>query len=223
MKERQLAPDCIRGLCILLMVFGHMTHIGTVGLHRRGITGFIYTFHMPLFLLLSGYFFSLARDAKTMALRVVLRIGVPYVFFGILYSIGLVLIAYMGIATTTTSPKTVMDVITRLLVRPEGGYWFLRALLIIQFAVLFVRFVFAYQEQQNTNLIILVAIVVCSVIRGEYSPHSRFIILSYRLGLGAVRSTAAFCSACSTFLGWFPPIGLQHSRFCRYLPSTVCV
>ncbi|HAW18859.1 MAG TPA: hypothetical protein DCX14_01635 [Flavobacteriales bacterium] len=53
---RITAPDFIKGLCIILMVYGHITMIGTLDEAQNAIKEFIYTFHMQIFLLVSGFF-----------------------------------------------------------------------------------------------------------------------------------------------------------------------
>lgn len=51
MKERSLYWDTIKGLLIILVVFGHCgTAVG------NNLLSVIYSFHMPLFILVSGFF-----------------------------------------------------------------------------------------------------------------------------------------------------------------------
>lgn len=58
--------DSIKGLAILLMIFGHMEF--------HNLNWFIYSFHMPLFFILSGFFFNVE---KPIAPRVK-KLGTPY-------------------------------------------------------------------------------------------------------------------------------------------------
>lgn len=62
-KERELLPDILRGFAIGLMVFGHCIQAGSGAVFRDKALYFqdklyqlIYSFHMPLFMLISGYF-----------------------------------------------------------------------------------------------------------------------------------------------------------------------
>lgn len=50
-KERDISFDIVKGICILLMIIGHSAASSQV-------TNFIYSFHMPVFLFISGYFLS---------------------------------------------------------------------------------------------------------------------------------------------------------------------
>lgn len=64
MKQRNQFLDILRGLAIVLMVFGHCIQYGngtelikSNGFFENIIFSLIYSFHMPLFMILSGYLF----------------------------------------------------------------------------------------------------------------------------------------------------------------------
>lgn len=76
-KQRDIRIDCAKGLAILLMIIGH-AHIPDL------LFKIIYSFHMPLFVLLSGYFFkpktvmeSFSNDGN--------RLLLPYVVVCVIY------------------------------------------------------------------------------------------------------------------------------------------
>ena len=61
-KERELLPDLLRGFAIVLVVLGHCIQDGSgVGYRSEALYfsdrlyQFIYSFHMPLFMMISGY------------------------------------------------------------------------------------------------------------------------------------------------------------------------
>ena len=62
-KERKLLPDVLRGFAIFMVVLGHCIQecsgvdfkMNTMYFNDR-IYQFIYSFHMPLFMMISGYF-----------------------------------------------------------------------------------------------------------------------------------------------------------------------
>lgn len=55
--SRDKRIDSIKGFLIILVVFGHLIGLcGTNCIVNDRVLAFIYTFHMPLFVLLSGYF-----------------------------------------------------------------------------------------------------------------------------------------------------------------------
>lgn len=55
MKEHIEYIDLQKGICILLVVFGHLLQANTVASCNHPIFSFIYSFHMPLFMFVSGY------------------------------------------------------------------------------------------------------------------------------------------------------------------------
>lgn len=52
--KRDLSIDTLKGFLILLVILGHL--IGSLRFSWPGVWNLIYTFHMPLFVLISGYF-----------------------------------------------------------------------------------------------------------------------------------------------------------------------
>lgn len=68
-KKHELLPDILRGFAILLMVFAHCIQAGSGAFFRENalyfqdkLYQFIYSFHMPLFMLISGYFARQSMD-----------------------------------------------------------------------------------------------------------------------------------------------------------------
>lgn len=88
-KSRDIALDMLKGLCILLVVYGHLPRTGYLHENLESLVKFIYTFHMPVFVLLSGFFF--ARHSKSVG-KVASRIVKPYLavalaFIPLLYAV----------------------------------------------------------------------------------------------------------------------------------------
>lgn len=82
--------DVVKGIAIILVVMGHVGSIYGGDSSSRSfhiLHDFIYSFHMPLFMFISGYLFSssLMRDYKITALSKLIAYGIPYVVFSILY------------------------------------------------------------------------------------------------------------------------------------------
>lgn len=67
--------DTLKGLLIILVVFGH-TGIDS------SIQKWIYSFHMPLFLIISGFFYKESRDI--ISLKRIKRLVLPFIGFTIL-------------------------------------------------------------------------------------------------------------------------------------------
>ena len=89
-KERHHWLDVVKGIAIILVVMGHVGSTygrEPVSNSFKTIHAFIYSFHMPLFMSISGYLFSssLLKDYKTTALSKLVAYGIPYIFFSIVY------------------------------------------------------------------------------------------------------------------------------------------
>lgn len=126
MKERIQYIDAVKGFAIFLMVFAHsigwnMSDWQNICRDSNSLDGFlwqlIYSFHMPLFFMVSGYFQPLHTDSY---LRIIkkksLRLLLPYVTTGFLM----------------------------LLIRGYYGYWFLFSLW--EMAIVYVLYLFISQK-----------------------------------------------------------------------------
>lgn len=131
--------DVAKGLGILLVVYGHVAR----GLANSGIPidpwwfatldALIYAFHMPLFFLLSGWFFlgSLARRGPRDYLAT--RVGTvlwPYVLWSLLQG-GIEL----AMSRWTSHPLALGEVLA-LAWAPRAQFWFLHALFLISLIAL---------------------------------------------------------------------------------------
>ena len=57
MKTRDAKIDNLKGILIFLVVFGHLLELVITKGHAKYIYELIYSFHMPFFIFLSGYFY----------------------------------------------------------------------------------------------------------------------------------------------------------------------
>lgn len=60
--ERKTYIDIAKGLAIMLVVVGHLVQNNLTGTTARFLFDFVYSFHMPLFMFLSGYVASLTVE-----------------------------------------------------------------------------------------------------------------------------------------------------------------
>lgn len=135
-KNRYVAPDFMRGVAIILMIYGHITYVGSSASIQKHINEFIYTFHMPLFLIISGFFFKLNDDILYTWNKIYRKIIIPYVFFLSLYLFGIVLINRIGINTSNRAISSMLEYIETVFVDPYGAYWFLHAIIVFQLCFL---------------------------------------------------------------------------------------
>ena len=109
--------DSLKGLLILLVILGHViTTMDNVNRINHAVMGLIYVFHMPLFILISGYLTKPPDKQSARDLwRGVFNIFVPLLIFQFLS--GLMVLAFGG------------DVLESIKVFPFGILWYLLSLI----------------------------------------------------------------------------------------------
>lgn len=129
--ERNKLIDALKGYACLLVVFGHVI----IGIRTAGAPvpafmetaeTFIWSFHIDLFMFLSGFVYTLTggwkRKGRLAFLRdKLLSLGVPYLLFSCLY------IAVNCLAPGVNNPASFTDMLF-LWRTPVAQYWFLYAL-----------------------------------------------------------------------------------------------
>lgn len=125
MKERIVEIDFAKGVLISLMVLFHLNMFASAYVE---LTDWVYCFHMSGFLLISGYFQRNAGDLKTFGLSV-RRILLPYLFFELVYLIGLSLLG-SALGSQNHASLSISSLCNRLFLSPAGTYWYLHTLFI---------------------------------------------------------------------------------------------
>ncbi|HTD03058.1 acyltransferase family protein [Undibacterium sp.] len=83
--SRSASIDNIKGVLIFFVVFGHLIEMRITGDHfLRSIWIFIYSFHMPMFALVSGMFSKATLEERDTS-QLVKNIAVPLIAFELLY------------------------------------------------------------------------------------------------------------------------------------------
>lgn len=120
MRDRKI--DWIKGFLIVCVVLGHTMRVGScaVELDQIVLRG-IYGFHMPLFMLLSGYFFKFDEPAL-MARKTCRRLILPYISGAILFG---------GFSILQGRP--LFECLSNIVYgRSMGALWFLYAVALVQ-------------------------------------------------------------------------------------------
>ena len=114
-KQRDPLYDNVRAILIALVVVGHaLETIGSATSHP--LTAWIYSFHMPAFIFVSGFLAQGYRGSPRQAARIVTTLLVPYVIFQLLHR---------ALRTVVLDKDLNPDVLT-----PAWTLWFLLALTI---------------------------------------------------------------------------------------------
>lgn len=130
-KPRDNIYDVAKGLCIILVVFGHAER----GLNGSGapphfsLMGFcdyaIYTFHMPFFFFLSGLFFSGQATAPGRFFgKLGKNIVYPYFFWSVLHGSLMVMMGRLGLTNTIIDLNRFLEILWS----PISPFWFLYSL-----------------------------------------------------------------------------------------------
>lgn len=141
--KRNVAISIAKGIAIILMVIGHAEA-------PEMVTNFIYTFHMPLFFIASGYFFSeaAAADPWRFCEKRFKGLYIPFlkwsIFFlllhNVLFHFGILNEQYGNWTGGVTHPYTLHQVWQRLVLIVTsmsgydefiaGAFWFFRGLMV---------------------------------------------------------------------------------------------
>ena len=130
--ERNLLVDRLKGYACFLVLFGHVIMgIRVAGIEIPaffwGLEKFIWSFHVALFLFLSGVVYRLTGEwrGKQTKLRFVryklICLGIPYVVFSAVY---VLINSFVGQANTQFAPRDILLIWKA----PVAQYWFLYAL-----------------------------------------------------------------------------------------------
>lgn len=142
-KERDQSVDVLRGLAIVLVVFGHANR-GVIDDHVRTalnlplIDFVLYTFHMPVFFYLAGYFTLASLKSGTVRQFLqsrLYRIAWPYLLWSVIY---FCLGQAMSRLTNVNHPVQIADLL-HIGWKPINILWFLYGLLVLQIILVFAR------------------------------------------------------------------------------------
>lgn len=124
MKKRNETLNIARGFAIILVVVGHIIQYNLIGSSCTSIFKIIYTFHMPLFFLLSGYVSFYSKPILTLStlgnnfIKKTFQLYIPYLTFGFI----------VPLLCRTKNLEDLWSVITN----PQNGPWFLATLWMTQ-------------------------------------------------------------------------------------------
>ena len=122
MTRRIPELDYLKGILILLVISFHLVYFEQLHPCAKQV---VYAFHMPAFLLLSGYLMNIGKTPKQF-LRTMLWLFIPY----IIMESGYVLMASLLPINEHIDHLTLCVFLDRLLLHPLGPYWYLHTLII---------------------------------------------------------------------------------------------
>ena len=114
--------DFLKGVLILLVISFHLVYFEQL---HPDIKQVVYTFHMPGFLLISGYLMNISKEPKDF-LRTLLWLAVPY----LVMESGYIYMASLLPVNEHIANLTPMVFLDKLFLHPLGPYWYLHALIL---------------------------------------------------------------------------------------------
>ena len=135
--ERNVLVDKLKGYACFLVLFGHVI----MGIRVAGIDipsffwgteKFIWSFHVALFMFLSGVVYKMTGEWKGKKTKIafvrykLLSLGIPYVVFSVVY---ILMNSFVGQTNTGSSPMDILYIWKT----PIAQYWFLYALFFLFF------------------------------------------------------------------------------------------
>lgn len=156
-EKREELPDILKGIAILLVVIGHNIQYGTGQSYFETRQYFnnwafktIYSFHMPLLMLISGYFFSYSLKKYTvwkLTLNRIQRLLVPILCW-----------SFVPFVISLLKDKISFRVdvwILKYLCIAGNNLWFLWAVLILSFVVILSKYIAGNSVYVYAGLLIL--------------------------------------------------------------------
>ena len=85
-RQRNKIIDILRGISMICVSWGHSIQycsVGTFDFFENPVFRFIYSFHMPLFIIISGYSFywTCKNELKCILIKQIKGIGIPLIFW----------------------------------------------------------------------------------------------------------------------------------------------
>lgn len=120
--------DFIKGIMIILVIVGHSGSSVSDSTYFPAIVNSIYLFHMPIFLLISGYLFSVKNSFINDIVKIFRSLFVPYFVFSVIYIILLYLLNMFGYTTSTSLCVSYLD---GIIYKPQT-LWYLHDLFLFR-------------------------------------------------------------------------------------------
>jgi len=180
--------DAVKGVLIVLMVYGHVVHLGSLAALQTDLTRDVYSFHMQVFVILSGYLFHPRLVGRPILQPVLRRLVVPYLVSETLFLAGLTAAVTAGIATTTRAPAGLLDAVAAVVVHPTGPPWFLHALIVLQLGLALARWIAARTPFRHVAFAVVAVLLLGALTQFGYLKRWAAVSFFAGLALAALRA-----------------------------------
>lgn len=188
MKKYILQLDYLKSIFIILMILFHLVYIGDTYPYLKRV---VYTFHMPIFLILSGYLSRTDKSTKQFLVNF-WWLFLPYSIM----ELGYVLAASIMPVREQIGDLSIVNIIRTILIEPVGPYWYLHTLLLCRIVYFFIVRLFQ-RKMDDFGLLIILALCFWVI-----SQVSGLIVFSYSMFFWVGVSLRVLNI---DFLTWFSP------------------
>ena len=122
MKKHIPQLDYLKSIFIILMILFHLVYIGDTYPYLKKV---VYTFHMPIFLILSGYLSNTNKNIQSFIISW-WWLFVPYSIM----ELGYVIAASVLPVREQVGDLNIINILRRIFIDPVGPYWYLHTLLL---------------------------------------------------------------------------------------------
>lgn len=152
MEHRIKELDYLKSILILLMVAFHLVYIGDKYPYIKQI---VYTFHMPAFLIISGYLTNVQKDIRSF-MKKLLWIFIPYLCM----ETGYVLMSHILPVRENVPEISSSILLHKIFIKPLGPYWYLHTLIICS---LLYYLTFRYTRMKTISQVIILGLGLFAV------------------------------------------------------------
>ena len=139
--------DYLKGILITLVVLFHLTYFSTEYTLAKQ---FVYTFHMPAFLVISGWLMNIEAPLPRFG-RMITKILLPYIVF----ESGYIVISALKMVAVPIPELNVSTFLYHFFISPVGPYWFLHTLIICAVVYKFWHTIFASSTSKQAIAMVL--------------------------------------------------------------------
>ena len=139
--------DYLKGILITLVVLFHLTYFATEYTLAKQ---FVYTFHMPAFLVISGWLMNIEAPLPRFG-RMITKILLPYIVF----ESGYIVISALKMVAVSIPELNVSTFLYHFFISPVGPYWFLHTLIICAVVYKFWHTIFASSTSKQAIAMVL--------------------------------------------------------------------
>ncbi len=156
--------DYLKCIMIILMISFHLVYIGDSYPYAKQV---VYTFHMPVFLIVSGYLMNIRKEPWQF-LKMIFWLAIPY----FIMESGYIVMASILPIREHIDQLTLNVFLEKLLINPLGPYWYLQTLIICDLTY---YAVFRLVKAHLLTLYIIIGIL--------YALYAQLELLSFSLAL----------------------------------------